>query len=116
MALLLFRGSQSGRWSDPDVSIHAERIRFYPRAIPISAIAVAALWLLRAPVFALRGAVVTMFLLVVAALVNFRIKLSLHALFAFYSANILLAVNPAVGGIAFVLASRLLVAALSGAP
>jgi hypothetical protein len=104
MALLLFRGSQSGRWSDPDVSIHAERIRFYPRAIPISAIAVAALWLLRAPVFALRGAVVTMFLLVVAALVNFRIKLSLHALFAFYSANILLAVNPAVGGIAFVLA------------
>jgi membrane-associated phospholipid phosphatase len=65
---------------------------------------VAALWLLRAPVFALRGAVVTMFLLVVAALVNFRIKLSLHALFAFYSANILLAVNPAVGGIAFVLA------------
>jgi len=116
MALLLFRGSQSGRWSDPDVSIHAERVRFYPRAIPISAIAVAALWLLRAPVFALRGAVVTMFLLVVAALVNFRIKLSLHALFAFYSANILLAVNPAVGGIAFVLASRLLVAALSGAP
>jgi hypothetical protein len=35
MALLLFRGSQSGRWSDPDVSIHAERIRFPRIAVPV---------------------------------------------------------------------------------
>ena len=66
--------------------------------------AVIALWLLRAPAMALRGAVVTLFLLLVAALVNFRIKLSLHALFAFYSAIILFVVNPVVGAIAFALA------------
>ena len=104
MALLLFLGTRSGRWSDTDVSIWAERVQFYPRAIPISAMAVIALWLLHAPALALRGAVVTLFLLVMAALINFRIKLSLHALFAFYSAIILFVVHPVVGAIAFALA------------
>ena len=104
MALLLFRGFQSGRWSDPDVSVRAERVRFYPRAISISAVAVTALLLSRAPGFALRGATVTMFLLIMAALINFRIKLSLHALFAFYSGVILFVVNPIVGAVAFALA------------
>jgi hypothetical protein len=104
MAFLLFWGARSGRWSDLDVSIRVERARFYPQAIPISAMAVIALWILRAPAFALRGALVTLFLLVVAALVNFRIKLSLHALFAFYSAIILIMVNPVAGAIAFALA------------
>lgn len=104
MALLLFRGFQSGRWSDPDVSVRAERVRFYPRAISISAVAVIALLLSRAPAFALRGAMVTLFLLTMAALINFRIKLSLHALFAFYSGVILFVVNPVVGAVAFALA------------
>jgi hypothetical protein len=104
MVLLLFRGYQSGRWSDPDVSIRTERVRFYPRAISISAIAVIALLLSRAPSFALRGATVTLFLLIMAALINFRIKLSLHALFAFYSAVILFVVNPVAGALAFTLA------------
>jgi PAP2 superfamily len=104
MALLLFRGFQSGRWSDPDVSIHAERVRFYPRAISISAVAVIVLLLSRAPDFALRGATMTLFLLIMAALINFRIKLSLHALFAFYSAVILFVVNPVAGAVAFTLA------------
>ena len=104
MALLLFRGFQSGRWSDPDVSIHAERVRFYPRAISISAVAVIVLLLFRAPGFALRGATMTLFLLIMAALINLRMKLSLHALFAFYSAVILSVVNPVVGAVAFALA------------
>ncbi len=104
MALLLFRGFQSGRWSDPDVSIRAERVRFYPRAILILAMAVIVLLLSRAPGFALRGATMTLFLLIVAALINFQIKLSLHALFAFYSAVILFVVNPVVGAVAVALA------------
>ena len=104
MALLLFRGFQSGRWSDPDVSVRAERTRFYPQAISISALAVIILLLLHAPAFALRGATMTLFLLIIAALINFRIKLSLHALFAFYSAIILFVVNPIAGAVAFALA------------
>ena len=62
------------------------------------------LLLLHAPAFALRGATVTLLLLIIAALINFRIKLSLHALFAFYSAIILFVVNPIAGAIAFTLA------------
>jgi membrane-associated phospholipid phosphatase len=104
MALLLFRGFQSGRWSDPDVSIRAERVRFYPWAISISGMAVIVLLLLPAPAFALRGATVTLFLLIMAALTNLWIKVSLHALFAFYSAIILFVVNPLAGAIAFALA------------
>jgi hypothetical protein len=104
MALLLFRGFQSGRWSDPDVSIRAERVRFYPWAISISGVAAIVLFLLPAPAFASRGATLTLLLLILAALINFRIKLSLHALFAFYSAIILFVVNPIVGAIAFALA------------
>jgi hypothetical protein len=100
MALLLFCGFRSGRWSDPDISVRAERVRFYPRAISISAGAVIVLLLLHAPAFALRGATMTLLLLIIAALINFRIKLSLHALFAFYSAIILFAVNPVVGAVA----------------
>jgi len=106
MGLLLFWGARTGRWSDADVSVRSERVRFYPLAIPISAMAVIALWLLRAPAMALRGAGVTLFLLLVAAIVNFRIKLSLHALFAFYSSIILFVVNPVVGAIADLLGPR----------
>jgi hypothetical protein len=82
-AVLLFRGVRSGRWSDADVSVRTERNRFYPLAIPISALGVSMLWFLHAPAFMARGALVTLGLLVLAALANFRIKLSLHALFAF---------------------------------
>jgi len=104
MALLLFRGIRSGRWSDPDVSIHAERVRFYPWAISISGLAIIVLLLSGAPAFALRGAAVTLFLLILAALINLRMKLSLHALFAFYSGVILFVVSPVAGTLAFTLA------------
>jgi hypothetical protein len=60
--------------------------------------------LLRAPVFAVRGATMSLFLLIIAALINFRIKLSLHALFAFYSAIMLFVINPIAGAVAFALA------------
>jgi hypothetical protein len=104
MALLLFRGVRSGRWSDADVSVRKERTRFYPRAIPISAIGVIALWFIRAPAFALHGAIATLALLVISALINFRIKLSLHALFAVYSSVILFSVNIVAGSVAIALA------------
>jgi hypothetical protein len=104
MAFLLFRGVRSGSWSDADVSVRTERARFYPKAIPISAISVVILWVLRAPVFALRGAAMTVPLLIVAAIVNLRFKMSLHALFAFYCAVILFRVNAIAGAIALALA------------
>lgn len=103
-ALLLFRGVRSGRWSDADVSVRTERTHFYPRAIAFSALAMAALWLMRAPDFILRGAIVTFVLLLLAAIANFRIKLSLHALFAFYCSVILFRMGTAIGIFALVFA------------
>jgi len=43
MALLLFGGVRSGRWSDADVSERTERKRFYPVAIPLLGIGIVAL-------------------------------------------------------------------------
>jgi hypothetical protein len=102
-ALLLFGGVRSGHWSDADISVRTERKRFYPVAIPLSAIGFFALWLLRAPDFILRGALVTVALFALAAITNLRIKLSLHALFAFFCSVILFRISPAFGGVAFAL-------------
>ena len=46
MALLLFGGVRSGRWSDADVSERTERKRFYPAAIPLLGIGIVALCVL----------------------------------------------------------------------
>src|SRR5215212_5540727 len=86
IALLLVRGVRSGRWSDADVSVHSERSRFYPSAIVLSGTGIAALVLLRAPVSIVRGALVTLVLLVTAAIINPLLKVSLHAMFAFFCA------------------------------
>ena len=107
MALLLFGGVRSGRWSDADVSARTERKRFYPAAIPLLGIGIVALWSLRASNFVLRGALVTFALFILAAIANFRIKLSLHALFAFYCSVILFRINPLFGGVACALAITL---------
>jgi len=101
---LLFRGVRSGAWSDVDVSVREERKRFYPKAIPFSILSVLLLWFLHAPGFVLRATVVTLGLLVVAGLANLRIKLSLHALFAFYCTAILFRMGLVAGFCALVLA------------
>jgi len=77
---------------------------FYPKAIPILTFAIVVMLLLRAPNFAVRGAVVTLALLIVAGLVNFRLKLSLHALFAFYSTMILFRASLVAGILGLALA------------
>jgi hypothetical protein len=107
VGLLLFGGVRSGHWSDADISVRKERKRFYPVVIPFSAIGVFVFWSLRAPHFVLRGALVTFGLFAVAAVANLWIKLSLHALFAFYCSVILFRINPAFGEVAFALSFAL---------
>jgi hypothetical protein len=88
-AILLIVGVRSGRWQDADVSVREERRLFYPWAIPISALGVVTTWLIRAPLFVLRGGLVTLALFIVAAIANCRLKISLHSLFASYCTVIL---------------------------
>ena len=103
-AILLLSGVRSGRWSDADVSIRKERQRFFPWAVPFSVAGVIAMWWMRAPAYIIRGGLVTLGLFLVSWLVNFSLKLSLHALFAFYCAIILFRIGPIWGAVAFVLA------------
>jgi membrane-associated phospholipid phosphatase len=103
-AILLLSGVRSGRWSDADVSVRKERQRFFPWAVPFSLAGVIAMRWLQAPNYIIRGGVVTLSLFLVSWLVNFNLKLSLHALFAFYCAIILFRIGPIWGAVAFVLA------------
>ena len=103
-AWLLVRGVRSGRWSDADVSVRAERSRFYPPAILLSVGGIVALLVLRAPAFILQGALTTLGLLIIAALINRVLKISLHSMFAFYCAVILLRINLPIGFVALTMA------------
>jgi len=103
-AVLLVAGVRSGRWQDADVSVREERKRFYPWAIPFSALGTLVTWLIRAPFFVVRGGLVTLALFVVAAITNFWLKISLHTLFAFYCTVILFRINTLCGTVALVFA------------
>lgn len=105
IGILLFLGVRSGRWGDADVSVRRERTRFYPIAIPLSALGTLLTWLMGAPSFILRGGIVTLFLLLAAAITNFWFKISLHALFASYCTVILFRVNVISGVISLLLAA-----------
>jgi hypothetical protein len=103
MALLLWLGVRSGRWRDAEVSIREERKRFFPIAITILGLGTVITWLTNAPGYVLRGQIITLFLLLVAAVTNQRSKISLHTLFATYCTVIVLQVNAVSGVIACLL-------------
>jgi hypothetical protein len=102
--VLLFLGVRSGRWRDADVSVREERKRFYPIAIPLSALGTIVMWLANAPRYILRGGVITLLLLIAAAITNHWSKISLHTLFATYCTVILFRVNVFCGSTALILA------------
>jgi hypothetical protein len=104
MGVLLFLGVRSGRWRDADVSMREERKHFYPIAIPLSALGTIVMWLANAPRYILRGGVITLLLLIAAAITNHWSKLSLHTLFATYCTVILFRVNLFCGSAALILA------------
>jgi hypothetical protein len=104
MGVLLFLGVRSGRWRDADVSVREERKRFYPIAVPLSALGTIAMWLASAPRYILRGGVITLLLLIAAAITNHWSKISLHTLFATYCTVILFRVNVFCGSAALILA------------
>src|SRR5438046_3571320 len=103
-AILLLSGVRSGRWSDADVSVRKERQRFFPWAVPFSLAGVIAMWWLQSPSYIICGGMVTLGLFLVSWLANFRLKLSLHALFAFYCTIILFRIGLMWGAIALMLA------------
>jgi hypothetical protein len=104
MGLLLFFGVRSGRWGDADVSLREERKRFYLIAIPLSAVGTIVMGLANTPRSILRGGMITLLLLIAAAIINHWSKVSLHTLFATYCTVILFRVNIFCGSAALILA------------
>ncbi len=102
-AILLIVGVRSGRWRDADVSVREERRRFYPVAIPLSAFGTLITWWIGAPGYILRGGIVTLLLLVIAAITNLWFKISLHTLFAAFCTGVLFRLSPIYGSAAFLL-------------
>src|SRR5437763_5838304 len=88
-AILLLSGVRSGRWSDADVSVRKERQHFFPWAVPFSLAGVLVMYLIHAPAYIIRGGAITLALFLASWIINCFLKLSLHALFAFYCAMIL---------------------------
>jgi hypothetical protein len=103
-AILLLSGVRSGRWRDADVSIREERKRFYPWAIGFSSLGTLISWLIHAPFFIVRGGLVTLVLFLIAALVNFWLKISLHIMFAAYCTTILFRISGICGAVAMIIA------------
>jgi len=62
------------------------------------------MYLIHAPAYIIRGGMITLALFLASWIVNSFLKLSLHALFAFYCAMILLRIGADWGAIAFLLA------------
>jgi len=103
-AVLLLSGVRSGRWSDSDVSVRKERQRFFPWAVPFSLAGVVVMYLIHAPAFIIRGGGITLALFLISWIINSFLKLSLHALFAFYCATILFRIGAVWGTFALLLA------------
>jgi membrane-associated phospholipid phosphatase len=102
--ILLLSGVRCGRWRDSDVSVRKERQRFFPWAVPFSLAGAVVMYLIHAPAYIIRGGAITLALFIISWIVNCFLKLSLHALFAFYCATILLRIGAIWGITAFLLA------------
>jgi hypothetical protein len=102
---LLVAGVRSGKWQDANVSVREERRRFYPWVIPFSALWLFLVWWIRAPIFVIYGGFVMLVLLIVAAVANSWMKISLHTLFASYFAVIFFRVGVVYGVTATIIAA-----------
>lgn len=105
LVFIIRRKVSAGQWSDHDVSDASERRNFYPIAIAITALSLAAFYLLGFPRGLLVGMLISLILLLAAMFINRFSKISLHLIFAAYFAVSLLAVSFWIGGAFLLLAA-----------
>lgn len=97
MLLLMARRVRSGAWTNYDVSVREERHGMYPAALVLSGGTVLLLAATGAPWPILRGVLAVLLLISIAAVVNLRLKISLHMAFATYTAAVLFPVSRGLG-------------------
>ncbi len=83
----------AGKWSDHDVSDSTERRNFYAITITIVGVCSLLFWLLNFPRSIVIGIIVSLGLLLAAALINWWSKISLHLMFVMYCAVSLITLN-----------------------
>lgn len=107
VAFYVARGRRRGELTDIDVSTREQRSGVFRVAIGSLVVVMVALHLTGANPAAFRGAAVATGLFVVCAIVNRRLKASLHCAFAMLAAGIVFPVNH-VGGAAFAVVALLI--------
>ena len=75
---------KSGEYSNFDVSDRKQRMGFYPFAISLFVVLLLAFWVLKFPEAVILQTLVFFMMVLTMALVNVRIKASMHAAIAFY--------------------------------
>lgn len=86
MLWIISRRVRSGAWTNYDVSVREQRTGMYPAALAIAGATSLVLIWTRAPRPVLLGTVGSLALIAAAAVVNLRLKVSLHAGFAAFAA------------------------------
>ena len=86
MLWIIMRRVRSGAWTDHDVSVREQRTGMYPAALAVSGASVLLLYLSGSGRSILLGTVAVFILIAVSALVNTRLKVSLHTGFAAFTA------------------------------
>jgi membrane-associated HD superfamily phosphohydrolase len=79
-----WRKMKSGEYSNFDVSDRKQRMGFYPFAIGLFVVLLLAFWVLKFPEAVILQTLVFFMMVLTMALVNLRIKASMHAAIAFY--------------------------------
>jgi hypothetical protein len=97
MLLLTARRVRSGAWTNYDVSVREQRRGMYPAALTVAGATFLLLAATGAPRPILRGILATLLLIAIAALVNLRLKISLHTAFAMYTAVVLFPTSRGLG-------------------
>jgi membrane-associated phospholipid phosphatase len=102
MLWIISRRVRSGAWTNYDVSVREQRVGMYPAALVIAgATSLVLLWT-RAPRPVLLGTAGSLALIAAAAVVNLRLKVSLHTAFAAYATVSVLSDRPLSAALAFV--------------
>lgn len=97
LLLLMAWRVRSGAWTNYDVSVREERHGLYPAALLVAGATVLLLAATGAPWPILRGVLSVLLLIALAAVVNLRLKISLHTAFATYTTAVLFPGSPALG-------------------
>jgi hypothetical protein len=97
MALLIWRAVASGRWATVDASDRADRPLLYGVSVVVLIAAIAYFYFVERSSALVRGSFVAAAMLMLAAMLNRRIKISLHLTFACFCGVLLIRVRLSYG-------------------